>query len=299
MNKGKHVKEPQGVSMIPKVVPKVEVEKTEPDAYFAYGPSARAAILAAKAAKQAGTITVVDPQTIMRRKAGNLFAEIEGMLDDGVIEFGEWSMFDYLRRNMIPPQIAKILSRRFEPIRDELLLAIEGKDKQVKEGYRHIKGDAILEIAAMYQEFIDDIEKYADVKKKLAAKAKPKKISIEKIIKGVKYAATNEKYKLASIDPAKVVGAQELWTFNPATNVLMVYKAANTSGLTFKGCFVNNINEGMSFGKKLGHGAEVKLRTILESQKISARKFLEGLPGDKIAPARLSGVTVLLKVFAL
>jgi hypothetical protein len=133
--------------------------------------------------------------------------------------------------------------------------------------------------------------------------AKPK--SADRVVANLKYAKTDDKYKLASVNPVDIVGANELWTFNIKTRKLGKYVADNIdptgmgrngSGLQVKGTTIIGYNEELSVQKTL-RKPEEQLKAFKAAGKVALRKFLEDInTTDTTMNGRINSDTVLLKV---
>ena len=115
----------------------------------------------------------------------------------------------------------------------------------------------------------------------------------------------DDKYKLASVNPVDVVGANELWTFNVKTRKLGKYVATNidptgmgrgTSGLQVKGTTITGFNEELSIQKTLRKPDE-QLKAFKAAGKVALRTFLDNISAvDTRMNGRINADTVLLKV---
>ena len=141
--------------------------------------------------------------------------------------------------------------------------------------------------------------------KQLRKPRKPKVYSADKLVAKLKFKKVDEKYKLASIDPAQIIGASELWVFNVKTRKLGKYVASNIdpkgmqrdgTGLSVKGTTILGFDEKQSIQKTL-RKPEEQLKEFKDSGKVKLRKFLEDI---KTTDTKLNGRsntdTVLLKV---
>jgi hypothetical protein len=96
-----------------------------------------------------------------------------------------------------------------------------------------------------------------------------------------------------SIDPAKLVGATELWVFNTKYNVLAHYVAGN-GGLSLKGTTLQNFNES-SLQKKLRKPTDV-LPNITGSTAKAAERAFTSLKTKENAPnGRINEFCVILR----
>jgi len=176
---------------------------------------------------------------------------------------------------------------------------------QLKEGYAHVKKADIKKLRTAIEELrsaLDFIIESAKATRK-PRKAKPK--SATKLVEKLKFLKVDEKYKLASIDPTQIVGANELWVFNVKTRKLGKYVAQNIdptgtgragSGLQVKGTTIIGFNEAESIQKTL-RKPEQQLKEFKDAGKVKLRKFLEEInTTDTKLNGRCNPDTVLLKI---
>jgi len=176
---------------------------------------------------------------------------------------------------------------------------------QLKEGYAHLKKADIKKFRTAIEELMGALDFIIDSAKatRKPRKAKPK--SATKLVEKLKYCKTDEKYKLASISPEQVVGANELWVFNVKTRKLGKYVASNIdpkgmgragSGLSVKGTTIIGFDEKLSIQKTLRKPDE-QLKAFKDAGKVKLRKFLDEInTTDTKLNGRCNPDTVLLKV---
>ena len=176
---------------------------------------------------------------------------------------------------------------------------------QLKEGYAHLKKADIKKFRTAIEELMAALDFIIDSAKatRKPRKAKPK--SATKLVEKLKYAKTDEKYKLASIDPTLVVGASELWVFNTKTRKLGKYVAANIdpkgmgregSGLSVKGTTIIGFDEAQSIQKTVRKPDEV-LKEFKAAGKVKLRTFMDNINSvDTKLNGRSNPDTILLKV---
>jgi hypothetical protein len=176
---------------------------------------------------------------------------------------------------------------------------------QLKEGYAHLKKADIKKFRTAIEELIAALDFIIDSAKatRKPHKAKPK--SATKLVEKLKYAKTDEKYKLASIDPTLIVGANELWVFNVKTRKLGKYVAANIdpkgmgrdgTGLQVKGTTIIGFDETASVQKTVRKPDEV-LKEFKAAGKVKLRKFLDEINAvETKLNGRLNSDTVILRV---
>ena len=179
----------------------------------------------------------------------------------------------------------------------ELLELAGGKaDEQLREGYSHRSKKQIKSFIAFLQEIesaCNMLMQEAKVNKKPRAK---KAVSKDKIIAKLKYKKSDEPLKLVSVNPADIIGAQELWIFNSKTRKLGKYVAAEFQELGIKGTTITGFSEMKSVQKTLRKPAE-QLKAFKEAGKVVLRKFLEEINAvDTKMNGRINEDIMLLKV---
>ena len=176
---------------------------------------------------------------------------------------------------------------------------------QLKEGYAHLKKADIKKFRTAIEQLMTELDFIIDQAKatRKPRKAKPK--SADKLVEKLKYAKTDAKYSLASVNPVDIVGANELWVFNVKTRKLGKYVASNIdpkgmkregSGLSVKGTTIIGFDETASVQKTL-RKPEEQLKAFKSAGKVALRKFLDEInTTDTKLNGRCNPDTVLLKV---
>ena len=150
---------------------------------------------------------------------------------------------------------------------------------------------------AFYNQLVADAERYGDNTKKARSPRKKKAPSAEKLLKFFTYQKESNEYKLQSIDPSTIIGAQELWTFDTKYNKLSVFRARGPAGLTIKRTAIDGYDVDSSVSKRIGRKTDEILKKVLSGGKIILRKLMEDISSDTIALSdRINNNIVLLKV---
>lgn len=176
---------------------------------------------------------------------------------------------------------------------------------QLKEGYSHLNKAHIKVFRTAITELMTALDFVIESAKATRKPRKPKVYSAEKLTAKLKYLKVDPKYKLASINPSEIVGANELWVFNIKTRKLGKYVAKNIdpkgmqregSGLSVKGTTILGFDEAQSIQKTL-RKPEDQLREFKDAGKVKLRKFLDEIKTtDTKLNGRCNTDTVLLKV---
>jgi len=240
---------------------------------------------AAPEAKPAVKVPTI--QDRLNEKMSATLGELEGHFDDVVLNAkSDFKPYDFLVAQNVPQaQLGKV-ETAFDKTRTEFEAAQAKQDEQLVEGYKHFKAADYKRIYAWLDELQKAVEQYRGVKKatkKLRVKKSPSK---EKLIAKLKYAKESKELKLVSINPADIIGAQELWVYNTKTRKLGKYIPDQYSGgLGVKGTSILGFDEVKSVSKTL-RKPEQQLAEFMKLGKVQIRKFLDGV---KATETRLNG----------
>lgn len=231
-------------------------------------------------------------QDRMRERQNDIIGDIEELIDNGET----FSLYEWLKAKEIPAVYCPSIVSHYSPCLGELIEALEGKDPQLKEAYGHMTKKQLRERIDFFNKLIEDAERYGNVTKKTRAPRKPRAISVEKKLKNLKYQKEDNTFKIASINPEKLIGCQELWTFNTKNKVLTVFRAIDRGGLQVKGTSIINYDEATSISKRTGRKPEEYVKKVQEAGKVTLRKLMDELKGDIPLAYRINENTILLKI---
>jgi len=238
----------------------------------------------------------VSVQDRMKEKFHDIMGEIEGLIDDHSEANDEFSLYHWLQENKIPPIYISRIIQKISPVLKELLDAYNTKDDQLKEGYKHLTKAQLKKLIVFFEGLRTDADLYANNSKKVRKPRKPRAISVEKKLKNFKFQKEDAQFKIASINPEKIIGSQELWLFNTRYKTITCLKAKDRGGLQVKGTSVVNYDEVASKTKGTGRRAEFYLSGVREGGKIVLRNLMEELKTDKPLATRTNENTILLRV---
>lgn len=241
-------------------------------------------------------IPIVNKTSIQDRikdKISEVIGDIEGIIDDGDFDI---NFYDWLKARQIPAMyVSKIISF-YAPVLEELVLAYKGKDEQLVEAYKHLKKKELEKRIKFFHALISDAEKYGDSTKKLRAPRKKKTVSAEKKLKHMKIQAESKEYKVASVNPERIIGAQEVWTFNTKYKTLTVFRAQSHSGLDVNRSSIINYDEKTSITKRIGRKTEYYVDRVLNGGKVVLKKLMDEIKTESPLQMRMNENTILLKV---
>ena len=237
-------------------------------------------------------------QDRMNEKTADTIGELEGHYDE-FIKNPKYSFkpYDYLVANNVPQSQLSKYEEVYQARFDELKLAIEKTDEQITEGYSHYKAADFKRIMAFIDQILNDIIQYRGLKKATKKVRAPKSVSKEKVVSKLKYAKEDKVLRLISINPADIIGAQELWVYNTKTRKLGKYVADSLKGpLSVKGTGIIGFDEHKSITKTL-RKPEEKLKEFAKATKIQLRKFIDDIKATETKlNGRISADVILLRV---
>ncbi len=226
----------------------------------------------------------------VKNKANEVKGEIDALIDKNS-DFG--TIHDI---SGLTSAVAKHIVALYQVELDEIDTAITGKDAEIAEGYSGYSRPALKALGNYYSQVVSKLTQIASVEKPRAVRSRKIKTPAE-LAKKVKFQVSAPDLNLTSVNPAFIVGSNELWVYHTKTRKLGVYRASDPSGLTIKGTTVLGADEASSIAKKL-RKPEVTLPEIVTGGKVAVRRAFESV---KSVPAplsgRINGETILLRVF--
>jgi hypothetical protein len=189
----------------------------------------------AKAATASSPANVISIQQRMEEKAHDLAGEIDGAIDDFVInKKSDFSTKNYLLSNQVAGPIAKRIGEFFVPTAKELREAIEGTDPQLVEGYSHFSKKDLKKFAEFVEGIIADCQQMVQTAKTNRAPRKRKEIPPTRLVARMKFMREFAELNLKSVNPTSIIGSSEVWFYNTKYRRVGVYKAEGTT-LSVKG----------------------------------------------------------------
>ena len=237
-------------------------------------------------------------QDRLNEKTADTIGELEGHYDE-FLKNSQYTFkpYDFLVANNVPQSQLTKYELLFQARFDELKEAFSKTDEQLAEGYSHYKIADYKRIMAFIDQILNDIIQYRGVKRATKKVRAPRSISKEKTVSKLKYAREDKVLKLVSINPADIVGSQELWCYNTKTRKLGKYVADSLTGpLGVKGTSITGYDEHKSVTKTL-RKPEEKLKEFARATKIELRKFMDSIKAtETLLNGRISIDVILLKV---
>jgi hypothetical protein len=227
-------------------------------------------------------------QDRVKERVADIIGDVEALVD----KCEAINMYEWLQKNEIPAMHAVKIAEYYKPLRDEYTYAIT----EDNEGYKHYTKSQLKTRLGFIHTLIEDCERFSGNVKKARAPRKKKAPTTEKLLKHFTYLKAYNEYKLQSIDPATIIGAQELWTFDTKYNRLTVFRARGPAGLTVKRTSISGYDTVSSLTKKIGRKTEEYIKKVLTGGKITLRKLMDEINTEPSSFSdRINNFTILLR----
>ena len=229
---------------------------------------------------------VVTIKQHIENKASDIIGDIECAIDNIANDTdSDFNIEEFFRSKNIKPVIAKQIVDYYKPLYGEIYDTIKGNDPELKYAYRNWKPKKLKKL----MEFVSSIMAMSDVytvkvtktRKPRKKKEKPASVLVSKL----QFKTEDKTYKIKSINPTSIIGAQQLWIFNTKYRILTVLEARGPVGLTVKGTTVTSFDEKTSTSKMV-RKPDTVLPNVLDGGKIVLRKLMSTI---KCKPKKVTG----------
>ena len=240
-------------------------------------------------------------QERIRDASNNIIAAIEEQVDAYIDDPNKFKGFDavkFFRSNKVNQAHCRHIRSFYEPMLAEyqhLQLPASEQHPDMREGYAHLDKRAIKRGVELFQGIVSACDLITQESKATRKTRIPKPKSAEKLVAKMKYCVSDSKYAVASINPADIIGATELWVFNTKTRKIGKYVAEQHQTLQVKGTTLQFFDTNKSVAKTL-RKPEQQLPEFNKSGKVQLRKFLDNIKGvETKMNGRFNDQTVILK----
>lgn len=271
----------------------------------AHKPEIKSSQTSIKKTEEKESVNRPNVQEIMKDKARAAGGELEGIFDDFILsgapsKFATKALDEVAKKNVLPQHIS-ILTDVWKKKLNEFNELLDGKDKQLNEGYNYLTKTQTKNIIKFIEQVIADLNSYISVKKANKTPRKRKAVPVEKLVSKLKYLKEFKdpamKLDLVSLHPVKLHGASEAWVYDTAKRKLHHYIADEYSkSFTVKGNTIIGFDTGKSEIKTLRKPGE-QIKEVMGS-KPAARKYFDNIKAVAVQPnGRFNENMIILKAF--
>ncbi|MEK0338987.1 MAG: hypothetical protein QQN46_02010 [Nitrosopumilus sp.] len=238
----------------------------------------------------------------MRDQVSNLLTDLEEQLDlfmEGIEKRTlprDWfSMLKFLKGNGVKGKQTSMIADRWRRLSDEVNEALEKSDLQLVEGYGFLSRPQLKRLGKFLEVWITDCETHGATKRK-QRKARKKKVKTpEQLVAKVQYLEKSKEFKVKSVDPKGIIGADCVIVFNVKYRFLTIYRAKNAHGLSVKGTTIQNFCPTKSKERRLRQPkAMLAVSTKMGIRAIS-NEFKNVRTRDRTPKGRLNKSCVILR----
>ena len=240
---------------------------------------------------------VVSPVDRLKKQVDEtILAQFDLLLD-------EWSegkkttfdIFGSMQKNGFKAPAAPIVIAYINRPLKELKGAINKTDVQLVEGYSHLTKKEITRRVTEMEKMISDLSSFKSVVKAERKPRAKKEVTADKLVAKLNYKKNDNDFKVASVEPTKIVGASTVYLFNTKYRRLIVL-TGDKAGLSVKGSAIVGYNETTSFTIALRKPLEV-LPVVLTQTSTQSKKVLDKLTTKRSeANGRITADVIILKV---
>jgi len=236
-------------------------------------------------------------QDRLQGKVEDYISAVEGQVDEFIDS--DYKMKYDVYNHMLEIGCKAAHARKMRPFYvdcyNELVDVYNKDDEYVLEAWSHLKPKYHKKMMDFYGIIVDDLDR---IIKNSTAQRKPRKkktLSATRLVKALKYQQEFTGLKLVSVNPEKIIGANELWVYNTRYKTFGVYHAVNTiRGLSVKGCTIQHFDEDTSVQKTARKPKDI----LSVLTKRSLKKQLNNMKTkEQTMTGRINAQTILLGVF--
>ena len=289
---------------MPSIHPELHGEQ-QPAALFVNDQLVKA-IAEGKRAKQPETVAevapAVSPMVLLKAKAmRTVIMDLDVLLDDWMRTKGQKvrriDLYETMNGHDLSALACPLVERWLTRQRDEMVAARDKTDPDLVEGYRYLTGPELRDRIDATEQMLTDLSRYCHAAKATRAPRKKRAKSADKQITKLKFRKEDTEYKIASINPTRVVGAYRLLAFNTKKRMLLDYVAQSAEGFSIKGTSLKNVDETNSRCTRLRKPNEF-LEVVLNNTAKQIEKAWDKLTTKEGKPkVRINEDVVLLRVF--
>lgn len=200
------------------------------------------------------------------------------------------SFYDFLVANEATASAASYILDKYKPIYKEVM----EDSPDIRQAY----GSSLAKWRKFWKEVITDLERYIGNKKatKVRKPRAKKEQPLSKVIAKLKYQKESSELKLVSVDPQKMIGANQVWVYNTKARKIAVYHAQGPSGIGVKGTTLTGFDPEKSIEKTV-RKPEVVTAEVLNAGKVQIRKLMDGINAKAYSPTgRMNDASIILRV---
>ena len=179
----------------------------------------------------------------------------------------------------------------------DMKAAYDKTDEDLVEAYSFLSKKQFENRISVFEEMLNDLNKYKLSAKATRAPRAKKTKPAEKQVEKLKYLKHDQSLKITSITPVRIVSARRVLVYNTKYRMLCSYESYSTQGITVKGTSLKNLDETLCKNRKLRKPEEF-LSIAMKSTEKQFDKAWDKLTTREGKPnGRINEETLILRVF--
>lgn len=241
-------------------------------------------------------IRPVSIQDRLRAQFENVVADIDDQIDMFFDDVSHtFNVKEYISKRSLSGVVAKKAANHFSRLLKEYDDVLVKKDEQAVEAYRNISKPKLKKMREFLYEIVVALGAESHKAKIIRAPRRPKQKSTSQLVSKMKYMSHFKDLDLISVAPEGIIGATQLWVYNPKARKLGVYQAEGASGLKVKRSSIVGFDQKTSISKKLRKPEKV-LPVVTQGGKVALRSVLDNINAvPSQLTGRISSDTILLR----
>lgn len=236
------------------------------------------------------------PADIVKEKICSYIGNLEELIDNWE-KNKDFNLYEDLTKIDAPYLMAKTVNDYYKPLLSELKAVLLKKDNQLCEAYNCFSIAYNKKFKEFIANIVNDSEKFMNSKKAIRKPRKKKTKSIAAQLSKIKFQKDNKEFKIASVNPEKIIGANVVVLFNSKYKTLTYLTTNSSHGFSVKGTTIQDVDMTNSFKKTL-RKAQEHIGDFSSANKARVLKLMNELKTNKNeANGRLSEDVIILKVF--
>lgn len=212
----------------------------------------------------------------MKEKVNEYLGELEGAIDDFLVDGKELNLYNDLKAKAIPQPYCTFIDQWIKDTATEYITVYETTDDDLKEGYSNLGKRKLTQLIKLIGSWSEDLDRYAQFKKAnrkpRVKKVKPPAQQVAKL----KYKKEDTELGIKSVIPSEMIGASQVWVYNTKYKKLAVYRSDSTTGIQVKGTTLQNYEPDLCEQKTLRKPKET-LKEVINAGKVQLRRILPEL----------------------
>ena len=213
-----------------------------------------------------------------------------GECDDAIDDNHDLNVYEWLTGKEATPQAANAIRDHFAAWISDFEYVDEFETREKKK--------VRLERLKYWQDFVADCDRYCGNKKAIKVR-KPRERKVKSavdLVSKMNYQKEFPPLKIVSCNPAEMIGASQVWTYNTKYKKLTRYNASGRTGIQVKGSTLLGFDEETSLTKTV-RKPEVAIKLLLGAGKIALRTVLSDMKTTESKPTgRINNDTIILRV---